>query len=209
MSKFPEKSLYFVTSEVYSANRTTLEIAREAIENGIDILQMREKNKTHADLLELGKKLAHLCRKKGVILIINDDPNLAVKVGADGVHLGQEDLQKFPLEKTRKILGNKKIIGVSTHSVEQFQLANEADFDYIAFGPIFFTKTKNYSIGLQDVEKVMQIAKKPVVFIGGIDLQNVGEILERGGRNIAVIRAITEAEDIKSQIINFKLKMKD
>ncbi len=209
MSKFPDNSLYLVSSEEYSNGKTTLEIAQEAVEGGIDVLQMREKYKAYAELVKLGKELSVLCKKNGVVFIVNDNPELASEVWADGVHLGQEDLEKFSIEKTREILGKDKIIGVSTHSLKQFQIANKTDLDYIAFGPIFFTKTKDYSIGIKDIHKVMEIAKKPVVFIGGINLRNIEQVLKEGGRNVAVIRGIVEGEDIKAQIRDFKLEMRD
>jgi len=199
MKKIKDNSLYFVTSEEYSAKRGTLEVAKRAFEGGIDILQMREKEKSEEELRTLGRELAFLCREQGVIFIVNDDPILAKELGADGVHLGQEDIKECPARKTREILGTDKIIGISTHSLGQFKEANEKDFDYIAFGPIFSTKTKNYSIGAGDVEKVLEISDKPVFFIGGINLSNLGSLLDKGARNIAVIRAIAEADDIVSR----------
>lgn len=208
MSFFQNNSLYLVSSEEYYFPKTTWGIAQEAVYGGIDVLQMREKNKTYTDLLALGKKLADLCKKNGVLFIVNDNPQLAFDVGADGVHLGQEDLRKFSLLETREILGKNKIIGVSTHSVEEFELANQSDSDYIAFGPIFSTKAKDYAIGLKNVENVLQIAKKPVFFIGGIDLQNVDLLLQKGAKNFAVIRSIACAVDISGEIKAFYKKMR-
>lgn len=209
MPKIKDKSLYLVSSEEYCQGKTTWQIAQEAVAGGVDILQMREKHMSYEELVELGKNISVLCKKMGVIFIVNDNPELAEEVNADGVHLGQEDIQDFSVEKTREILGKNKIIGISTHSLEQFCIANEADLDYIAFGPIFSTKTKDYSIGIKDISRVMQIAKKPVVFIGGIDLENVDLVLKEGGRNIAAIRSIACAENIKHIIKNYKLKMQN
>jgi thiamine-phosphate pyrophosphorylase len=148
-----------------------------------------------------------MCKEAGVKFIVNDDPVLAKKVNADGVHLGQEDLKKHSLKKTRELVGSDKIIGVSTHSIEQFKKANAEDFDYIAFGPIFPTKTKDYFIGTGDVETVLKSAKNPVVFIGGINLDNVDDLLKKGAKNIALIRAILEEADIKKAAENFKAKL--
>ena len=199
-----KNSLYLVTGEEYSGSRSTLDVAKSAILGGIDILQMREKNKKQEELITLGSELSALCQDNNVTFIVNDDPYLAKEVGADGVHLGQEDLKKHPIEKARDILGENKIVGVSTHSAEQFDVANRSLCDYIAFGPIFPTRTKDYSIGISDIKKVLSIAVKPVVFIGGINKGNIGVTLKEGARNIAMIRAITEAEDIAQEVTDLK-----
>ena len=184
-----------------------MDIAKDAIDGGVDILQMREKNKSPEALLVLGRELREICSAGDVTFIVNDNPVLAREVGADGVHLGQEDVSEFPINETRKILGDGKIIGVSTHSVDQFSKANETDVDYIAFGPIFHTLTKDYDIGTKDVERVLAIAKKPVVFIGGINMSNVDMLLEKGARNIAAIRSIVQAEDVRAAARELKEKV--
>ena len=204
MKKLKDHSLYLVISEEYGNGRGALEIAKSAIKGGVDVIQMREKKKNIMQLVELGKKLSALCKQNRATFIVNDDPMIAKEVDADGVHLGQEDLELFSLEVSRRILGVSKIIGVSTHSLEQFKKAHEQDFDYIAFGPIFETKTKNYFLGTDGVENIARIAKKPVFFIGGIKFSNIDEILRRGAKNIALIRGITEAEDIESASKKFK-----
>jgi len=208
MRRIKDYSLYFVTSQEYAKGRSTLDVADAAISAGIDILQMREKQKPEEELIELGNELSSLCIKKDVIFIVNDDPMLAQKVGADGVHLGQEDIKKYPINKAREILGQDKIIGISTHSIEQFKQAKESDCDYIAFGPIFPTKTKDYSLGTNHIQDLLTIANKPVVFIGGIDLTNIDIILQKGAKNIAVIRAIVQAEDIPSKVKELKMRIK-
>ncbi|MFC1808337.1 thiamine phosphate synthase [Candidatus Omnitrophota bacterium] len=200
---FEDYSLYFVAGQDSSLGRSSLEVVETALSGGVDVVQMREKDLGGDDILSLGEKLAALCRQKNATFIINDDPLLAREVGADGVHLGQEDLLRYPLDKTRDIIGNK-IIGVSTHSFDQFNLANKSNVDYIAYGPIFPTKTKDYFIGTDDIEGIVKIAAKPVVFIGGIDLENIDQILDRGGKNIAVIRAISQAKDIRDKVERLK-----
>jgi len=206
MKKIKDYSLYFITSEEFSKGKSTLEVARAAIAGGIDVLQMREKGKKLTELTMLGKELLQICREKGVTFVVNDDPVLAKELDTDGVHLGQSDLEIYPVEKTRQILGDK-IIGVSAHSILQFKEANRKDFDYIAYGPIFETKAKDFSIGAEDIDEVMNIAEKPVIFIGGINLANIDTILERGARNIAVIKAITEADDIATRTRELKAKV--
>ena len=135
---------------------------------------------------------------------MNDDPILAKEVDADGVHLGQKDAVKYPLEEARKILDRDKIVGVSTHSIEQFTWANDEGFDYMAFGPIFKTKTKDYFLGTGDIKKVVKIAKKPTFFIGGINLSNIDDVLKEGAKNIALIRGITESQAVAKTTREFK-----
>ena len=198
------KNLYLVLSSECCGNRDPLSVAEKALHAGVDILQMREKNITHRELLSLGNKLSLLCKQFHALFIVNDNPLLAKELSADGVHLGQEDLLRFPLEETRRLLGREKIIGLSTHCLDQFIKANEQDFDYLAFGPVFPTKTKNYFIGTKDLEQVLKIALKPVVLIGGITQKNISKLTTMGAGNIAMIRAITEAPDISEAVRNFK-----
>ncbi len=197
-------SLYLVISSEYALDRPALEIAESAIAAGVDIIQLREKNKDKNELINLACKVRELCHKKNVVFIVNDDPHIAKTSGADGVHLGQEDLLKLPVNEARNIIGQNKIIGVSTHSLDEVRKANSADIDYIAYGPIFSTQTKTYFLGTKDVKEVLSLSKKPVVFIGGIKLSNINEILDLGAKNIAAIRGILEAADIESCARKFK-----
>ncbi|MBF0252633.1 MAG: thiamine phosphate synthase [Candidatus Omnitrophica bacterium] len=203
---FKGNSLYLVLTGECCNGRDPLLIAKEAALEGVDIIQMREKNIPKSGLAEYGAKLKLICSENKVIFIVNDDPYLAGSLNADGVHLGQEDLIETPVKIVREILGDK-IIGISTHSLEQFEKANNEDFDYIAFGPIFYTKTKDYHIGMKDVEVVLAKATKPVVFIGGINKTNVQELVKKGAKNIAMIRAITESDNIGETIKYFKKKL--
>ncbi|MCK5451443.1 MAG: thiamine phosphate synthase [Candidatus Omnitrophica bacterium] len=199
-------NLYLVLSQEYS-DKPVREIANEAIAGGVDIVQMREKNMSHQELIELGNELRELCHENDVKFIVNDNPFFAKEVNADGVHLGQEDMRKYYIAEAREILGEDKIIGVSTHSVSQFEHANKIGCDYIAFGPIFETQTKDYHIGMKDISKVLKIAQKPVIFIGGINLSNVDEVLSKGAENIAVIRAITRAKNVSLTARSLKIKI--
>lgn len=207
MKKIKDHSLYLIISEEYGCGRSAIEIADIAITGGVDMIQMREKNKPREELIRLGRELAGLSKKSGGIFIVNDDPVLAMEAGADGVHLGQEDLKKIPLNKAREIMERDKIVGVSTHSVKEFEKANADDVDYIAYGPIFTTKTKDYFLGTADVKEVLRIARKPVFLIGGINLSNIDELLAKGAKNIALIRGITESEDVLSAARGFKEKV--
>jgi thiamine-phosphate pyrophosphorylase len=191
--------LYLVLSEEYGMGRPPLFVAAQAIAGGIDVLQMREKQKSREEIVGLGKNLCALCRKNGVVFIINDDPHLAYELDADGVHLGQEDITRYPIEQVRSILGPDIIIGLSTHSPEQFRQGNETDVDYLAFGPVFPTQTKNYHIGTSDIKNILKAAVKPVFLIGGITAANVDIVLSAGATRVALIRDIMQATDIPSR----------
>ena len=200
-------SLYLVLSEEYVGSVPLMRIAQEATAGGVDILQMREKHKSPEELIGLGRRLASLCKDNGVTFIVNDDPLLAGKLEADGVHLGQEDIRQYPVNTVRRMIGADKIIGLSTHSLEQFQRANLMDVDYVAFGPLFPTKTKSYHIGTGDVSRVLQTALKPVVFIGGINADNLDLLLAAGVSNIALIRDIMQAENVAARTKWYKSRL--
>ncbi|MBU1043303.1 MAG: thiamine phosphate synthase [Candidatus Omnitrophica bacterium] len=201
------KNLYLVLSSEYNQKKNVLAIAEQAIFGGVDIIQMREKHLSDAEKIKLGKKLYALCQTHKVMFIVNDDPYLAQQLNADGVHLGQTDLEKYPLIKARQIIGQNKIIGLSTHNIEQFKQALNQGYDYLAYGPIFETKTKDYHIGTSQISQVLAWANLPVVFIGGINLRNIDLVLEKGAQNIALIRAIMQAENITQTVKEFKQKI--
>ena len=207
MRKINKGCLYLVLSEEYGNGRPAIDIAAQAIQGGIDILQMREKHKSHEELVRLGIELSMLCHERDVTFIVNDDPYLAVMCNADGVHMGQEDILQLPIEAVRRIIGKEKIIGLSTHSVEQFRKAECMDIDYIAFGPIFPTRTKDYNIGIEGIKEVVKITSKSIIFIGGINTENLDTILAEGASNIALIRDIMQAEDIISRTRWYKNKL--
>ena len=205
--KMKEKNLYLVTGEECSLGRTTIEVVEAAINGEVDIVQMREKSASLVRLKELGERLSDMCSKSGVIFIVNDDPMLAKEVGAHGVHLGQEDVKTCPVDFARDILGQDGIIGLSTHSVDEAKEGMRSGADYIAFGPVFPTKTKDYFIGKDDIPEVLGFSNKPVVLIGGINGGNISEVLSLGAQNIAMIRQITEAEDIEREVRSLKGKI--
>ncbi|TBR17960.1 thiamine phosphate synthase, partial [bacterium] len=156
--KIKDYSLYLVISSEYGLGRPVLEIAKSAIAAGVDIIQLREKNKDKNELIELACELKELCHKAGVIFIVNDDPYIAKASGADGVHLGQEDLSRLSVNEVRGIITEDKIIGVSTHSLDEVRKANSQNINYIAYGPVFATETKKYFLGTKDVKEVLSFA---------------------------------------------------
>ena len=187
--------LYLVMGAGSIQGRSAQETAELALRGGVDVLQLRDYSLKDSELLAAALKLRKLTREFGSLFIVNNRPDVAVLSGADGVHVGQDDLS---VAHAREIMGEGKIIGVSTHAPEQARKAFADGADYIGVGPVFATPTK---AGRQSVtvEYVRQVAEmKPLIpffAIGGIDLANVGQVLKNGAQRIAVVRAITEASD--------------
>jgi thiamine-phosphate pyrophosphorylase len=199
----PEHGVYVVITGAQRPDIAPVEIARRAIEGGAAIIQVREKSLPRMELETLARRVATLCRDHGVRFIVNDDPELAVAVDADGVHLGQEDLARFGLERVRAIVG-ERIIGLSTHSPEQFASAMAMDIDYASFGPLYPTHAKNYHLGDAAVAGLLASATKPVVLIGGLTRENLPALVARGCRIAGVIRDVIQAEDIAAATAEFR-----
>lgn len=200
-------SLYLVITEKYGRSRSSFEIASAAIAGGVDIIQMREKDRPRGKLIDMGKRLYRICSANNVKFIVNDDPIVAAESGADGVHLGQDDMAEYSIKEARRIVGSDKIIGVSAHSLEMIKRADSEDTDYIAFGPVFPTEIKAGCVGTECIERALSITRKPLFFIGGIDLCNIDGLLSMRAQNIALIRAISQADDITAKTRAFKEKL--
>ena len=189
-----DKKLYLVTnSDKFETEDLFLDAVASALKGGVDILQLREKNMPANKILELGKKVKLLCAEYGATFIVNDRVDIAYVLEADGVHLGQDDMD---VESARKILGNNAIIGISTHAPEQAQKAVNDGADYIGMGPVFTTPTKpgRPSVGLEYAKWVSENIKIPAFAIGGIDLTNVQDVINAGAKKIAVVRAIINSD---------------
>jgi len=169
-------------------------IVEEAILGGASVVQLRDKKATDLELIEVGKRLRKVTHAHGVPLIVNDRPEVAKAILADGVHLGQED---GSISKARAILGDQMILGCSTHSPEQALLAQNEGFDYLGVGPVFSTPTKpSYKpVGLELVRFAAKNIRIPFVAIGGIDATNAAEVRAAGAKTIAVVRAVMAAAD--------------
>jgi len=201
--------LYVITGEQFYQNRNYLEVIEEAILGGADIIQLREKNKSKKELLEMAYQLKELCSKHQVPFIVNDHIDIALAVDADGIHLGQDDL---PLSEARKILGPDKIIGISTHAIEEAIEAEKNGADYIGVGPVYETKSKVDvvdPVGLSYVREVVEKTNIPFVAIGGIKLHNLADVLDAGAKRICVISAIVGAEDVQETAKKFSLTIKE
>ncbi len=199
--------LYAITCEKRSLGRKNIEVVKEMLEAGVEILQYREKeNKTIREKYLECKEISKMTKDYGVLFIVNDYVDIAMSVDADGVHIGQDDL---PVSEVRKLVGNK-IIGLSTHSEEQAKIALREGVDYIGVGPIFKTDTKETSpVGLGYLEFVVKNISLPFVAIGGIKEHNIDEVLSRGAKTVALVTEITESLDIRDKIKKLRKKLKD
>ena len=189
-----ENKLYVITETAISKGKSNEFVVKEAIKGGAKIIQLREKQWGKNKVKEEAKKLLKICRENNVLFIMNDYVDIALEIGADGVHLGQSDMQ---ISEARKICRNKLIIGLSTHSVEQAVKADKGDVDYITIGPIFNTRAKDYTIGPEMIKEISKKIKKPLIAIGGINKGNIDSVLSRGAKSVAVISAVVGAEDVK------------
>ncbi|MCQ9208266.1 MAG: thiamine phosphate synthase [Omnitrophica bacterium] len=183
-----------------------VEIADRVIAGGADILQLRAKGLREHKIKEISLKIKGLAEKAKALFVLNDQVDLAATLDLDGVHLGQEDL---PVKEARKILGEDKIVGLSTHSLEQASAAQKQEVDYIGIGPIFSTATKpNVTpIGLEIIVKIKDKIKIPFVAIGGIGLDNLDQVLSNGAQRVAVCRAIIESPDILKAAKEFRQRL--
>ncbi|BHH81854.1 thiamine phosphate synthase [Desulforhopalus sp. 52FAK] len=204
------EGIYGITAERFSLGRTNLEVVKEMIRGGITTIQYREKKhqKHVGEMLVECQQIRELTRKHGVTFIINDHVDLALLVDADGVHVGQEDL---PVAAVRSLMGDDKIIGLSTHNPEQAREAVKVGADYIGVGPIYTTETKEdvcAAVGLEYLEYVAANCPLPFVAIGGIKEHNIGEIVSRGAKTICLVTEIVGSEDIYSTVVGLHRQLK-
>lgn len=202
---FADVRLYVLITEL-SCKRPWLHVAEEAILGGADCLQLREKSLESGELLCRAKDFVALCKRHHVISIINDRPDLALLAGADGVHVGQSDL---PAAEVRKLLGREKIVGVSTHNMEQARQAVGDGADYIGVGPFFRspTKPRDFVAGPPYAKQVAEQISIPAVAIGGITEANVDEVVATGLKAVAVTAAVAGCDDPRSAARKLKQKL--
>jgi thiamine-phosphate pyrophosphorylase len=190
-----KQQVYFITDTEISG-LSHVEQVEELMAAGAALIQLRDKNSNSRDFFQAAAKAVEVAHRAGSLIIINDRVDIAVASGADGVHLGQNDL---PASDARAILGSRSIIGLSTHSLHQAAAALKEPVDYIAIGPVFHTSTKadlNPAVGVEGVAGVRQtIGNMPLVAIGGINKINVLEVLAAGADSAAVIRASLHPPD--------------
>jgi len=180
-----------------------LEIARQLMDAGVRLLQYRAKNFPAGETLDTAQQLAAIARERGAIFFVNDRPDLAYLAGADGVHVGQNDLS---VEQARAIVGPDRWVGVSTHNRQQFEQAAATSADYVSIGPIFATTSKanpDPVVGTELLRQLRPLTRKPIVAIGGIRLERAAEVIEAGANSVAVISDILDASDPAQQARQF------
>jgi thiamine-phosphate pyrophosphorylase len=181
--------LYFVVEAVPD------EIVRAALRGGADMVQLRAKDASDDEVLTAAARFRALCDEHGALFWLNDRPDLALEAGADGVHVGQDDMA---VAEVREQVGDRMLIGLSTHSPAQLEAALHSEADQLSVGPVWETPTKlgRPAAGLSYVSHAAQVAgERPWFAIGGIDLGNIGEVVAAGARRVVVLRAIRDAED--------------
>lgn len=202
---FSDVLLYGITSKIIEPS-LVLEKVEKMLSAGIDAIQLRTRELTDRGTFDLALEMKDLCHRYSALFIVDNRPDIALAVDADGVHIGHEDL---PIERVREILGHRKIIGVSTHSLPEALTAQKEGADYVSCGPIWATPTKpEYKpVGLDLIGLYKAALKIPFVVIGGIDETNIDEVVKCGAPAVAVVRAFFEKEDPGPTVQQFKEKI--
>ena len=197
--------LYAVTDRSWLRGGTLYEQVEKVLQGGVTMLQLREKELGETAFLEESKRIKSLCRYYGVPFIVNDNVAVAAAVGADGVHVGQSDMEAGSV---REMLGRDKIIGVSAQTVEQALLAEKRGADYLGVGAVFPTGTKTDAseVSFDTLRAISAAVRIPIVAIGGIGLHNVMELSGSGICGVSVVSAIFAAEDITKATKELKAK---
>lgn len=188
------RGLYAITAAV--RGRRHREVAEAALAGGASMIQLRDKSMTTRELLDEAAAILALCRESGVPFIVNDRVDVALAVGADGVHVGDEDM---PVAQARRLLGPEAIIGASADSAATARAAADDGADYLGVGPMFATETKpdaGVPVGPQRIREIKGSVNIAVFGIGGITTENAGQVMAAGADGVAVISAIAEADDV-------------
>lgn len=194
--------LYVITCRDPGRGVDHLDIARAALRGGADALQFRDKEAGGGELLRVSGEVVRLARSSGSVclILVNDRVDVALACGADGVHLGQEDL---PADSARRLLGAGKVLGVSAGTVEEALAARDGGADYLGVGPVFATPTKadaGEPIGIEGLRRIREAVDLPIVAIGGINAENAALVMRAGADGIAVISAVSAAEDMNEAV---------
>ena len=182
--------LHVLTDTELQSRFSHVELAKLAIKGGADILQFRQKIGTTREMIEICREIKRLCEDSDVMFIVNDRVDVAIASEADGVHLGQED---FPIPLARKLLGETAIIGGSAVTLEEAQECLSEGADYIGFGPVYPTTSKNDVgpvTGIEILKEVVNTISIPIIAIGGVTVENTPEVIRAGAQGIAVISAV-------------------
>ncbi len=187
--------LYGILDIGYVSRANAPSIAEAMIDGGVDVIQLRAKNLPRSDVITLAKTLRAITSANDVPFVVNDYPEIARAVGADGAHVGQDDM---PIAEARDKAGAGCLIGKSTHSLAQARAAAAEGADYLGFGPLFATPTKpDYeAIGLGEITAVHKVTHHPIFCIGGIKLQNLANVIAAGAQRVAIVSGLLQAPDI-------------
>lgn len=201
--------LYGFIDAAYLAAREPEAVARALIAGGVDVIQVRAKEATHAARVALGVAVVRAAAAHNVPVIINDDIDAAEECAAAGVHLGQEDWAAIPPPQRPARLANLSIVGLSTHSLEQALAAERDGADYIGVGPVFATGTKPgvHPVGVDLIRRVAERVQVPFFAIGGITLANLAQVRAAGATRVAVVSALLQAADVRAAAAEFKRKL--
>ncbi|HKS96069.1 MAG TPA: thiamine phosphate synthase [Terriglobia bacterium] len=206
-TQFPIARLYAIIDPAQAGGRTVVEVADALVSAGVTLIQYRNKRSSAREVYEDGRQIAARIGSSGGLFVVNDRADVALALEADGVHLGQEDL---PVESARRLLssarGRTNWIGISAHTLAQIQEANRSPADYVAFGPIFATSSKERPdavVGLDGLRRARQATRKPLVAIGGITLANAAAVIEAGADSVAVIGDLLRHPDIAARAREF------
>ena len=196
--------LYAVTDRHWLGERTLYDVVKESLDGGVTFLQLREKDLDEEHFYEEAVALQALAREYGVPFVVNDNVDIAVRMNADGVHVGQSDMEAGDV---RALIGPDKILGVSAQTVEQALLAQERGADYLGVGAVFPTGSKDDAedVSYETLQAICQAVSIPVVAIGGITIDNTPTLAGSGICGIAVISAIYGKEDIKEAAASLKI----
>ena len=199
--------LYAVTDRAWVGTKSLYEQVKEALENGVTCVQLREKELDESDFLKEAKQISTLCKEYKVPFIVNDNVNIAIACKADGIHIGQEDME---LTNVRKLVGEDMIIGVSAHTVEEAIKAQEGGADYIGIGAVFATSTKTDVdvLSFETLRSICEAVNIPTVAIGGIKKDNICKLKGSGIDGVAVVSAIFAAKDIATATKELLLEVK-
>ncbi len=197
--RFEAIDIYPVITEKFCAGRSSLEVCKAAITGGARIVQLREKDKSRREIYRLAEQFRELTAAAGVLLVINDYLDIALGAEADGVHLGEEDLPRAAARK----LAPEMIIGISAHNLAEARQAEVQGADYINIGPIYPTSTKTgFSdyLGPERMREIIQVIRVPCTVMGGINPDNLDEILRCGARKAAMITGVTQAGNVAGRV---------
>ena len=209
MPKLPHTDIYAITDSELSLGRRVEDVVAALLAADVKIIQYREKKKHSGEMLRECERLRAMTREAGAFFIVNDHVDIAALVKADGVHVGQTDL---PVARVRELMGNECVIGLSTHSPEQFSGAVRDGADYVGIGPIYATRTKEdvcEAVGLAYLDHAVREKAVPFVAIGGIKRHNIADVVRRGGRCCCLVSELMGAEDIAARVAEVRKAMRE